>query len=114
MGWNYYVETFYDPPPEGWQGGAYTPSKGKKPNHDQLARWGKGAIPWSKQRCRDAVEKSGQQWDNTKWRTYKPAAVDDKDVPQGTPLYKPTSNIKDSIKEVRDEGEEECGEIESD
>ena len=29
MAWNYYVETFYDPPPPNWQGGAYSPGTGK-------------------------------------------------------------------------------------
>ncbi len=76
MDWYAYVETSYDPAPDGWKPGAYTILT-QCLNDAQLASWSRGAISWSEGNCRRAVEATGGSWDEINWQAVYPRCTQD-------------------------------------
>ncbi|KAJ3511323.1 hypothetical protein NLJ89_g4168 [Agrocybe chaxingu] len=103
-----YVETFYDvnPPPQGWQGGAYTPFN-RRPNHTQLSQWAGGALQWSRTNLQQALanERPPRTYDHRKWRQANPVIRDT--IPPNTPRYTPRAEAFSEILEASEEGEED-------
>ncbi len=109
MPWYAYVETFYDPLPAGWHGGAYTEYR-QKMNHKQLAAWAGGALAWSQANCKAAVKAAGGTWNQKKWKRARPTCTQN-EPPAGTPVYRPAGDVLSAIEKAEDggsgEGEDE-------
>jgi len=96
-----YVETEYlDPLPPGWSPGAYTPFM-KKGIQELLLLWAPGAISWSKDRLKSALEEVNRPYDDSKFRAGTPEWQDQ--VPLGTPMHWP--DLKELLQTNAGEGE---------
>lgn len=95
MDWYAYVETSYDPAPDGWKSGVYTILT-QCLNDAQLAAWGRGAISWSEERCRRTVEAAGGSWDEIHWRAADPRCTQDA-PPGGTARHTPSYTTLNEI-----------------